>query len=47
MKTTVLCPFCKGNRIKKRKLSYGFYCANCRVAFRNPLVVESNITEVP
>jgi len=40
-----VCVFCKGSEIKKRKLSYGYYCASCRVAFREPLFLESEKTE--
>ena len=42
---TARCPYCKGNRIRKRKLSHGYFCADCRVAFREPLFVESEKTE--
>jgi len=35
------CPYCKGNRIRKRKLSYGYFCSDCREAFRFPVVEEN------
>ena len=40
-----VCVFCKGSKIKKRKLSYGYYCKVCRLAFRTPLFFESEKTE--
>ena len=42
-----VCPMCKKNNTHKRKNAYGWYCHICNVAFRDPLIIEANVTEVP
>jgi hypothetical protein len=39
------CPMCKSTKVHKRKKAPGFYCFSCKVAFRDPLIIELYITE--
>ena len=39
------CPMCKSTKVHKRKKAPGFYCFSCKVAFWDPLIIESHITE--
>jgi len=41
MRTSTACPYCRGHHTKKRKLSDGYFCADCRAAFRELLVEET------
>jgi len=41
-----VCPMCKNNNTKNRKHAPGHYGFSCKVTFRDPLIIQPNVTEV-